>query len=121
MDNNQSKLPYFKIAGQAYSILEKKTKWVVVELSKTLYTEIQIQSQDIASDKEKGLVDDYFNDGIISVNFEASGIYKNGVPTAICNYDEDKDPEDYSYFRKEGLDYSLYSYGTIEFTEGWVI
>ena len=121
MDNNQSKLPYFKIAGQAYSILEKKTKWVVGELSKTLYTEIQIQSQDIASDKKKVLLDDYSNDGIISFNFEASGIYKNGIPTGICTYEEDKNPEDYTYFRKEGLDYSLYFYGTIEYKEGWVI
>lgn len=121
MENDQIKLPYFKIDGQSYVIQEKKTKWVIGELSKTLYTEISIHSQDVESDKKKGLLGDYSSNGEISFNFEASKIYKDGIPTGICSYSEDKNPDDYTYFRKDGLDYLLYFFGTIEYKGGWVL
>src|SRR5690606_21742971 len=108
MENDQIKQPYFKIDGQEYTIQAKKTKWVIGKLSKTLYTEISILSQDVESDKKKGLLNEFSDDGIISIDFEASKIFKDGVPTGICSYEEDKNPEDYTYFRKNGLEYLLF-------------
>lgn len=121
MENDQIKQPYFKIDGQVYAIQAKKTKWVIGKLSKTLYTEISILSPDVESDKKKGLLSDFSDDGNISIDFEASKIFKDGVPTGICSYEEDKNPEDYTYFRKNGLEYLLFFYGTIEYKEGWVL
>lgn len=121
MENGQSLKTKFLIDGIEYDILENETRWVIGELSKTLYTQISIQSRQIEADKKKGLLDDYFKDGKVKISFEASGINNFGIPTGVLNYEEDKNIETFTHFLKEGMEYSLDFFGKIEYKEGWVI
>ncbi len=108
------------IAGENYPVNRNETRWSIGKLSHSLITEIVVAATDIPRDTNKGLLDEYKDDGRIMFSLEAIGIFNKGIPTGEFYYEEDKNAETYTYVRKEGLDYRLDFFGTVSYGHSWV-
>ncbi|TYR37517.1 DUF1963 domain-containing protein [Sphingobacterium phlebotomi] len=116
----QTVYPHFTIDGQDYLIDTQESQWSIGKMSHTLVTDIIVESTDIKRDKQKLLLSEYNEDGCIKIHVEASGIFNRWVPTGMFQYEADKDGETYTYFRKDGLEYSLDFFGSVSYEDGAV-
>lgn len=120
MERSNDTTSYFIIDHKNYRIDQQQSQWTIGQVSHTLVTEIIVTSTDIKQDKQKLLLSEYNTDGQIKIHVEASGIYNQGIPTGEFNYHSDKDPETFTYFRKDGLEYGLDFFGAIRYQDGLV-
>lgn len=111
---------YVHIAGENYPINPVGTHWSIGKISHSLITDIEVTAPDMQRDIEKGLLDEYKDDGRIKFSLEAIGIFNHGIPTGRFHYKEDKNDETYTYVRKEGLDYRLDFFGMVTYENSWV-
>ena len=120
MEPSTTATPYFFLDGEHYIINTEETRWIIGELSQTLVTDIVVTSTDIERDKEKVLLSAYNDTGTIKIHVEASDIFNRGIPTGKFNYQQDKDSDTFTYFRKDGLEYGLDFFGTVSYEDAWV-
>lgn len=97
------------------------TKWFIEPAVRRLKTELIA----IIPDKEKAiqeqLLSEHNETGQVILSFSAFDIFRNGVPTGVHTYVEDKHLPSHSYFRTTGLYYSLKFSGTIGYQDDWII
>jgi hypothetical protein len=103
-----------------YSFKIKKCDFSIPKISHEFLTEIKAQLINPQKAIEDELLDDYDENGLISLQFACLGIHKNGIPTGEFTLDEDKTTDPYFYLRKEGFHYSMSYYGKITFQDGWM-
>jgi uncharacterized protein YwqG len=103
-----------------YSFKIKKCNFSIPKLSHEFLTEIKAQLPKPQKAIEQELLDDYDENGEISLQFSCLGIHQNGVPTGEFTLEEDKTNGPYFYLRREGFHYSLSYYGKITFQDGWM-
>jgi len=120
MELSNDTTSYFIIDNKDYVIDKQQSQWTIGPVSHTLVTEIIVTSTDIKQDKQKLLLSEYNTDGQIKIHVEASGIYNEGIPTGEFTYHSDKDPETFTYFRKDGLEYGLDFFGSVRYQDGFV-
>src|SRR5690606_17261334 len=89
-------------------------------MNHSLATEIVITATDIPTDTQKGLLDEYKDNGRIKLSLEAIGIFNHGIPTGEFDFEEDKNNDTHTYVTKEGLDYRLKFYGTVAYRDSGV-
>ncbi len=118
MNDKPSEHSFFQIANVDCPIDFTRTNWYIDKNSHTLVTEIYIQFPDKRLAKK--LLDDYNEDAEVKIYFEAEKIFQRGVPTGEFIYEADKHAASYSYFRKEGLAYSLDFFGIVRYDKGRV-
>ncbi|MBD1420961.1 DUF1963 domain-containing protein [Sphingobacterium chuzhouense] len=111
---------YFIIDGENYLIDAQESQWSIGKMSHTLVTDITVESTNIERDKQKLLLSEYNDDGRIKIHIEASSIFNWGIPTGSFNYHEDKDADTFTYFRKDGLEFSLDFFGSVTYESGSV-
>src|SRR5690554_2045318 len=95
------------IDGKNYPINATGTRWSIGKMNHSLATEIVITATDIPTDTQKGLLDEYKDNGRIKLSLEAIGIFNHGIPTGEFDFEEDKNNDTHTYVTKEGLDYRL--------------
>jgi hypothetical protein len=120
MEPSNDTTSYFIIDGENYLIDTQESQWAIGKMSHTLVTDIIVESTDTERDRQKLLLSEYNEDGRIKIHIEASGIFNQGIPTGKFNYHSDKDPETFTYFRKDGLDYSLDFFGSVSYENAQV-
>lgn len=120
MEPSNDTTSYFIIDGENYPMDTKESQWAIGEVSQTLVTDIVVTSTDVGRDKKKKLLSEYNNDGRIKIHVEASDIFNRGIPTGTFNYLQDKDPDTFTYFRKDGLEYGLDFFGSVSYEDGHV-
>ncbi len=103
-----------------YNFKIKKCNFSIAELSHEFFTEIKAELLNPQMAIKKQLLDDYDQDGSVSLQFGCLGIHKNGVPTGELSLEEDKTNGPHFYLRKEGFHHSMSYYGKITFQEGWM-
>ncbi len=109
---------YFQIGEHSFTI--KKCNFSIAKMSHEFFTEIKAQPKNPQQAIEAELLDDYDENGSISLQFTCLGIHKKGIPTGEFTLEEDKTNGPYFYLRKEGFHYSMSFYGKITFQNGWI-
>lgn len=109
---------YFQIGEYNFKI--KKCDFAIAKMSHEFLTEIKAQLINPQKAIEEELLDDYDEDGFVSLQFPCLGIHKNGIPTGEFVLEEDKTNGPYFYLRRNGFRYSMSYYGKITFQDGWM-
>ncbi len=108
----------FQIGEFSFNI--KKCDFSIAKMTHEFFTEIKGELVNPQKAIKKELLDNYDQDGFVSLQFACLGIHKNGIPTGEFMLEEDKTNGPYFYLRREGFHYSMSYYGKITFQDGWM-
>ncbi len=103
-----------------YTFKLKRCEFSIAKMTHEFYTVIKAQLPQPQKAITDQLLDDYDENGLVSLEFACLGIHNHGVPTGEFVLEEDKSVDPYFYLRRNGFQYSLSFYGNITFRDGWM-
>ncbi|SFO76586.1 Leucine rich repeat-containing protein [Chitinophaga sp. YR627] len=84
-----------------------------------LYIKLEAEMPDFDEAKHGHLLNDYEH-GKVYLQFYFKGVYKNGIPTGVFTFEDERDSSYLTYLWKGGFHYSLQFTGEVTLQDGWL-
>ena len=109
---------YWELDGEQFNFLAG-TNTYISDGDGALYVQLEAEIPDYSHEAHGHLLNDYEN-GKVYLRFYFKGIYKDGIPTGIFTFAEERDSSHLSYLWKGGFQYSLQFSGEATLKDGWL-